>query len=145
MTHLPDDRLQALADGGAADAHLDACETCRREVAAYRRLAARLSHLDLPEPPLGFAAAVMRRIGDGRAPFTVTLALLLAGCASLFGLIALSPGRPRFWPAMRALVLVTRVLRGVLLSDSGMPLLATALVVLLTAFSIRQLVKESQT
>ena len=62
-------RLQAALDGelGTAEraemaAHLDACPACRRLAAAYERLFAALGEPELPEPPPGLAARVLRRV-----------------------------------------------------------------------------------
>ena len=144
MTHLGDTALQELADSGATHPHLDACQGCRAEVAAYRRLAARLSHLSDPEPPAEFVAGVLRRIDRGEASWWAW-ALLAAGLCSLYALLAMAPGRPSPLSALHGFVLAARVLRGALLSFSGTPLLATALLVLAAVVSIHQLVKEERT
>lgn len=69
LTHLdPEevDRLAGLAEGDGhperLHAHLQRCETCRREVAFVRSLDVRLSSLPSPEPGSEFAAAVMARV-----------------------------------------------------------------------------------
>jgi hypothetical protein len=144
VIHLDDDHLQRLAEGDATDPHLETCHACRSEVAAYRRLAARLSNLQGLDPPPGIAAEVMRRIDAASAAPDAALALLVAGVVSLALMIATWPGGPDAWRVVQGLGLLARIVRGTLLAWSGVPLLATALVVLMAAVSIRQLMKESR-
>lgn len=148
MTHLPDATLQRLADSGAEDAHVSACAACRAEVAAYRRLAARLSNLAAAMPPPGFAADVMREIrarefGSPReiaAILAPALALLLA--AAWFVTL---PSPTEAWHSMERLALVMRVALAVLRSAGGAPVMAAALLLLGGAYLIRRFAKEERT
>jgi len=145
MTHLDDTTLQELADAGGAHPHVEACEACRAEVAAYRLLLARLAHVEDPEPPREFVSGVMRRIDRSEASWRLAFALIATGASSLYALFLLAPGRPSPWRVLHGFLVAARVVRGALLSFSGTPLLATALLVLFSVLAIHRLMQEEKT
>jgi hypothetical protein len=69
MSHLSDDDLTLLYYGDlpegeahAARAHLDSCETCRREEQRLQQMFAMVNGCTVPEPDQGFEAQVWRRL-----------------------------------------------------------------------------------
>lgn len=83
VTGYVDDALDATARA-ELEAHLDACATCREQVAAERDLRAGLRALPVPEPRPGFEAAVRRRLaaeGRTRRPWFLLTAAALAALA----------------------------------------------------------------
>jgi len=96
--HLPDDSLQALADGldvpGAG--HAQTCEACAATVAEYRALFGGLAALPVQTPPPQFTAQVMTRVDAfaRQRAHQRTLAAATLGCSAALalGLFALAGG-----------------------------------------------------
>ena len=50
----------------AAEAHLDACASCRERASEYRSFFTALEHLPVPEPPAGFAVRILDAVLPAR-------------------------------------------------------------------------------
>jgi len=95
------------------EAHVGACPVCRRVLADYRRLFARLGQPAVPAVPARFVAATMARVAAGerrrqaRQTWVAAAAMLLVGSAALLlawegvpeGLLAPAQGlaSPEVW------------------------------------------------
>ena len=68
MTHLTDVEFVDLVDGTLAPArarHLDACETCRASVSAFRETLSRAADAEIPEPSPLFWDHFSARVQEG--------------------------------------------------------------------------------
>jgi hypothetical protein len=89
--HLEDRVLDRYLDGELggealtlAEAHLDGCGACRREVAVLRSLALELNALEAPEPPSGFDVRVL----DAVLPRPAREKAFLLAASRAYGLVA---------------------------------------------------------
>lgn len=147
MKHLNDHDLQRLVESGHDDLHLRECPSCSDEVALYRRLFARLALVPEVVPPADFASGVMAAIASRTVSWREA-ATILAPALALLGIL-LMIARPELsalpavpWHALRTVAMSHRVAVAVTQALYGVPIVATAIALLASAFLLRHLVKE---